>query len=379
MPMDFNCSMVLTTIHDPKLLEDYYTNFKHFGHLDRVKVYLIPDRKTPKEAYLRCEALRKKGLDVVCPDLQEQENFLAKLGSFSKLVPYDSDNRRNIGYLMAYESGYDFVISIDDDNYCQPDDDFLAEHSVVLRDLSSCDVIDTSIGWYNICELLELETTIPIYPRGFPYHKRHLKYDTTVQKNSCQVRMNAGLWLFEPDLDGITWLVAPAHAKSFVNVSYVLGPEAWSPINTQNTALHRDVIPSYYFLKMNYIVGGFPIDRYGDIFSGYFSQACIRHLGHAIRVGAPVAEHHRNTHNYLNDATNELACILVLEDLTEWLKEMKLEGNNYFDVYTSLSYLLEDAAECFSGSIWTESTRGYIHQIAYCMREWINACRLIGS
>jgi hypothetical protein len=36
---------------------------------------------------------------------------------------------------------------------------------------------------------------------------------------------------------------------------------------------------------------GIPIDRDGDIFSGYFVQTCARHLGYSIRVGTPLSNH----------------------------------------------------------------------------------------
>ncbi|MDW8235612.1 MAG: hypothetical protein RMK98_03180 [Bacteroidia bacterium] len=48
------------------------------------------------------------------------------------------------------------------------------------------------------------------------------------------------------------------------------------------------------------------IDRYGDIFSGYFVQACAKHLDGAIRVRTPVAHHRRNAPDYLRDTTSLL-------------------------------------------------------------------------
>ena len=71
---------------------------------------------------------------------------------------------------------------------------------------------------------------------------------------------------------------------------------------------------------MGYEIGGIAIDRYGDIFSGYFVQACARHLGGAIRVGTPVAEHRRNAHSYLQDATREWAWQYVFPSATHLLE-----------------------------------------------------------
>ena len=328
---------------------------------------------------MQCARLAARGWHVSCPSIAEQEEYLQRLGSFGRLVPYNSDNRRNIGYLMAIEQRVDYVISIDDDNFPIDGHDFVAEHAIVCAPAHALHAVNSQTGWYNICQMLRLEPPIRVYPRGYPYSERHRPELTKMDSEHGAVRLNAGLWLSEPDLDAMTWLVAPVCARAADDQSVVLGTATWSPINTQNTALHRDVIPSYYFLRMGYPVAGMAIDRYGDIFSGYFSQACVRHLGHRIRVGTPLADHRRNSHNYLADATKELACIWVLEELTPWLREVRLQGNSYSEAYDSLSHEIEDAVERFTGFIWTDATRGYFHQMAYCMRQWIKACRQLGA
>lgn len=373
--MTLRAAMVLTTIADPVVLEGYCANFAAHGHLDQVQIIVIPDKKTPPTLFMRCAELRKRGADVLCPPIEQQERTLRVLGFPPKLVPYNSDNRRNVGYLMAAESGADFLISIDDDNYCPTDEDYFAEHSIVCSEARRYDVIESNNGWFNLCNLLELEPAGRIYPRGFPYAARHQAPDVKSQSQTATVRINAGMWLCDPDLDGITWLAAPARANRFKGPSIVLGERTWSPVNTQNTALHRDGIPAYYFLPMSHSPAGMQIDRFGDIFSGYFSQACARHLGHSIRAGTPVAEHRRNAHRYLHDATQELPGIWVLEDLLPWLVELRLDGDTYAEAYFSLSVQLEDSLSRFSGFIWTDSTREYFHSMAGSMRAWVAACR----
>jgi hypothetical protein len=291
------------------------------------------------------------------------------------LVPYNSDNRRNIGYLMALESGNEILLSIDDDNYCIGET--YKTSGIVCEEAVTLPAVHSSNGWFNFCEMLEIQPEGRFYPRGFPYHKRHQDPKSTFADETGLVRMNVGLWLQEPDLDAITWLTAPVRARGFKGKSFLLGNDTWSPINTQNTALHRDLIVSYYFVRMGYPLAGMPIDRYGDIFSGYLSQACVRHMGHRIRVGTPVADHKRNSHNYLRDVAGELACILALEPFTEWLHDVKLNGGTYSETYLSLADAIDDQVQHFSGSIWTDATRGYFHQMTYCMRQWVKACRLI--
>lgn len=375
--MNEKASLVITTIFDPVVLDNYYRNFSKYGHLGQVQVILIADLKTPPEAYKRCHGLSRRGLRIIFPTIQEQEAFLSRLGLPSNFILYNSDNRRNIGYLMALESKSDFVISMDDDNYPREDEDFFMQHSVVCNNAYQTSIVNTNIGWFNICAMLELDRPGTTYPRGFPYFARHKISNETFHTAQVDVHMNAGLWLIDPDVDGISWLVAPAHTISLKGKSLVLGDKAWSPINTQNTSMRRAAIPSNYFVRMNYPLAGIPIDRYGDIFSAYFSQACVRHLNGAIRVGTPLADHKRNTHNYMKDAAKEWACIMVLEDILSWLPEAKLSGANYIEAYGCLSYLLEDVVETFKGNIWTDVTRGYFHQMAYYMRKWVKVCKTI--
>lgn len=372
-----SATLVLTSIFEPKVLRNYFENFRDFGHLDQVQAVLIADRKTPPVAWRVCQEVRSAGLRCCCPSLDEQEVFLRRVGIPAGMIPYDSDNRRNIGFLMALEAGSDFLISIDDDNFCLPSEDFFAAHSIVTAPSQPHPVAASITGFLNVCELLDYAGPARIYPRGFPYLARHKDEQWRVEARLAEVHVNAGLWLIDPDIDAMTWLVAPACVAGFRKQSLVLAPEAWSPVNSQNTALRRAAIPAYYFIPMGYSISGMPMDRYGDISSGYFTEACAKHLGGAIRFGTPIAEHRRNSHDYLKDAAREWGCILTLEDLLRWLCEAKLSGDSYVEAYLSLSHLMEDAVEGFQGTIWTDTTRGYFHQVAHHMRAWLKACRSI--
>jgi hypothetical protein len=369
--------LVVTTISDGGFSLDFLNKIEEEGVTDWIQFIIIPDEKTPQSIWTSANFLKRRGIDVVCPTLQEQEQYLKKFGKIFNIIPYNSDNRRNIGFLISYENGNDILVSIDDDNYPVKDVSYFKEHYRVLtRDLKSAKSLDCSNGWYNICEMLTLDEK-NIYPRGYPYYARHrkIKIKSTVSKGSAHI--NAGLWLDSPDVDAMTYLSKPTKARSFNGTSFFLASKTWSPLNTQNTALLREVIPAYYFVRMGYPVMGLNIDRYGDIFSGYFALKCAKHLGHNIRFGSPVVEHVRNSHNYLKDLAKEIMCILVLEDFLPWLVEIKLDGSTYKEAYLSLACQMEDAVEKFQGSVWDDSTRGYFHYLAYCMRVWIKTIDVI--
>lgn len=370
-------TLVLTTIYDPIILETYRANFDRYGHLDDVDVIVIPDRKTPAAAFETCTRLSKKGLKVLFPSLEEQESYLKHIGIDPDFILYNSDNRRNVGFLMALERQQDFLISIDDDNFCLDIEDYFATHWNALSKLENHTVAASNTRFVNICELLDFNTAATVYARGFPYFARHKPDDLRLTNARADVVINAGLWLKDPDVDAITWLGLNPSVRSFRNQSLVLDSSSWSPINSQNTALRAELIPAYYFVRMGYPINGMAVDRYGDIFSGFFALACAKHFGGTARFGTPIADHRRNRHDYLRDASAEWHAIILLEDVLHWLVEARLEGVNCFEAYLSLSHGLEEAVEGFRGSIWTEAARGFFHQMAYCMRTWLSACRKI--
>ncbi len=372
-------SIVVTTIHSGDFLQEYFDNLQKFGHLDEAHFYVITDKKTPVSLYDRAATLRKQGLHVTIPTLEEQDQYLAKVGLDPRMILWNSDYRRNIGYLQAYESHDDIIISIDDDNFPLIEDDFLGGHFAALSSQGPAFQAQSPNGFFNICSLLDFDIQAPPpYPRGFPYYARHRETKepaVITDVTSPIVHVNAGLWLMDPDVDAISWLVLPRRGKSFQGKSLVLDRNTWSPINSQNTSLLRDILPAYYFVKMRYPLGGLDIDRYGDIFQGYFVQAVAKNLGGAVRFGTPLANHRRNTHNYMNDAWGEWACIQALEDLLPWITSAKLSGSDPIEAYASLATLLEEHVETLSGKFWTDAVRAYFHQMGFYMRKWCEVCQ----
>jgi len=371
-------SIVVTTIFEPRFIEGYLENITTHGHLEDTELIVIIDRKTPATVAAACEDARSKGLRVSCPTLAEQETFLGKFPAMAGRVPYDSDNRRNIGYLMALENGADVLVSIDDDNYCLPGADFVGEHAVVGTEASASEV-NGADGWFNIGTMLQGTPAVEIYPRGFPYASRNKPREVARSAPvKRRVAINAGLWLSDPDVDAISRLSLAPRIASADKESVFLGAGTWSPINTQNTALSRESVAAYYYVRMGYSLGGMTIDRYGDILSGYFVQRCAKSLGHAIRVGSPVADHRRTPHNLFKDLYHELAGMVIVEELLPWLKELELKSGNYGDAYLELADQLTARAPSLKGFVWDQGAREFITSTADHMRGWVATVRQIG-
>ena len=370
-------AIVVTTIFEPRFLDGYMENLRRFGH-EGAELIVIIDRKTPASVAERCEHHRREGMRVLCPTLHEQETFLARFPSMAGRIPYNTDNRRNVGFLMALDRGADVLISIDDDNFVLDDVDFVGEHLVTGRTID-LEELESSDRWFNICSLLHSSTKDEIFPRGFPYFAR--RNERTIRREpagAARVALNAGLWLSDPDVDAMTRLTQAPRIASAEPHSIRLGGGTWTPINTQNTSIARDAIAAYYYVRMGFSLGGLRIDRYGDILSGYLLAKCVKTRGEAIRIGSPVADHRRTPHNLFKDLYHELAGMVLLDDLLPWLLELRIDGSSYRELYASLADALEAKAPSMSGFVWDEGGRDFLIETAEHMRAWLEAVSVIG-
>lgn len=384
--MSRKTDIVVTTIFEPAWLQGYLDNIKAHGQEQATTLRIICDQKTPATVYAAAAEAVRQGFQVECPTLDEQTAYLRKLGLPDDYIPWNTDNRRNIGFLKAWESGADVLISIDDDNYCRADSDFVGSHHVVGQPLKALgdQAYADDAAWFNICNLLESQVQDPVYARGYPYAAR--KPEAQAQPGAVpasasgqRLAVNAGLWLDDPDVDAITRLAQRPRMRAAKPQAVILGPATWSPINTQNTALVRDALPAYYYVRMGFPLQGMRIDRFGDILSGYFVQKCAKHLGHALRLGGPVADHRRSHHNLFKDLYHELAGIVLVEELLPWLQALRLEGADYSSSYAALAEALHTEAERFIGFVWDEGGRDFLRDTASCMQRWLAVMKTISG
>jgi hypothetical protein len=371
---------VVTTIHDFAFVVDFARTraSENCANVD-VTFMVIVDRKTSPLLEASIQRARSLGLDVEWPSLSSQEAFLRKLG-LGDLVPFNSDNRRNIGFLMAYAQACDVLISLDDDNRPVPTAPFFGAHLSALTDAAPGRRVTTPSSWFNVCECLEVEPGMTIFPRGFPYSKRSTSCEEVlVEESEAAVGTNVGLWIGDPDVDAVTRLALRPRAVSVRRSAVYLSASTWTPMNTQNTSLLRELIPAYYYLWMGDMGNGKKVDRFGDIWSGYFLQAVMKHLNYASRVGTPIVEHVRTTHDLIQDLSYEVPGIELTEGLVDWVVSAKLSGSTPTAAYESLSHALDDEAERFSGWAWDRHARSYMHKLASKMRLWLSGIRQIAG
>jgi len=368
-------ALVLTTINIPNILLDYANNFEKYGHKNDVDFILIGDLNTPSGAIKIIDEISKRGFKTIYFDIEKQKKWLKRFRKLDKIIPYNSDNRRNIGYLLAKERGNEIIISIDDDNYPQKNEDYLLGHSIVgqkkeLVEFSSCN------DWYNICRHLKTKPKRIIYPRGFPYSKRW-KDNQMLNKGFGKIVVNAGLWLQNPDVDAITNLNESIETIKADKQQYLLSSGTFSPINTQNTAFHVDILSCYWSVRMGKVIRGNKIDRYGDIWSGFFAQKVINHMGDRVSFGLPIVVHRRNKHNFIKDLQQELPGIILTEKLMPILESIELSNGNYSESYLDLSEKIREAVEK-SKNFFSEEKK-YFQEITKEMKIWVESVNKINN
>jgi hypothetical protein len=364
-------TIVTTTIYVPTALEKYGQNARFFGHSD-LNFVVIGDKKTPPETRTFCERLSAQHYPCSYLGIEEQQSYLERYPALWNHLPFNSIQRRNIGLLKAWEDGADIVITIDDDNWML-NHDFLHLHSIVgqSRELPA---FETSSGWFNVCSMLEEASGTPFYHRGFPRGERWKEKEvfTCVSPINRRVAVNAGLWLDDPDIDAMTRLERPIVVRGMMPTApsqFVLQPGTWSPFNSQNTALMRDVIPAYFLSPC--------VGRYDDIWPSYVVVRIAQHLGDVISYGHPLLRQKRNEHVLWKDLDNERVGMLLTDEFCATLRSLTLQGNTYHECYGEVVEKLPLAWSV--GSNWSDAMILARHGLLEGMAIWHSVFQTAGA
>jgi hypothetical protein len=370
--------IVVTTISDGAFVDTYRSAAGSYPSSQDISMYVIGDVNTPPECQRRIEQARDHGILVKYIDVPEQEQFLRPFPKMARLIPLRSDQRRNIGFLMALHDHCDVLISVDDDNFPSFESPFFEHHAVVGTDQTFVSTRSRN-HWFNTASLLEVSDgsghACTIYPRGYP-HSRRFNDASSVDGESVagRVAVNVGLWTGDPDVDAATRLVTTCTSRASNQRRYMLGSHQRAPINSQNTSLLWHAIPAYYFVLMRQDIAGMQMDRFGDIFSGYFLQLCVEATGHRICLGPPYVHQDRNVHNILRDLRLEVPGMMLIEAMTDFLEEALPRATSYSEAYLCLADRLLEWSQKQQGDLWTSSTRQFFIALNGAMREWIATC-----
>jgi len=339
----------------------------------------VGDRKTPATAAALAAEVAAQGLETVYFDVPAQDEW-GKRFALYPLIPYNTDGRRVFGYLRALEDGCELMISIDDDNF-PGEDDFIGFHRRTGQAWQS-PVLKEEKHFHNICEYLVFDPPRLVFPRGFPFQLRghaNQPQRAPCPKGGC-IGVTEGLWLDEPDVDATTWLNGKVKGRDYKGPdTFVLDASTWSPVNTQNTSVVRELIPAFVFVTMAYPVPGGKLDRYGDIWGGYFLLALMQGTRYHVAFGRPLVEHRRNPHNYVDDLRYEFWGMV----LTDWLLELlrasfKPTCRTMPERVLELADFLRTQASNRLPAWCPKEIATFLDSTAHYLDEWSAACREIG-
>ncbi len=371
--------VVFTTVFLPHVLEHLRDSAAGHGHLDKVKVWVVGDRKTPSEALAMCVAAEGKGLETVYFGIEEQEAWGARFPEFYQRIPYDNETRRNLGYLRALEEGCETLICIDDDNF-PTDDDFFGGHLRTGGGVIGPLVSEPS-GYHNVCEYLQIRPSRALFPRGFPFRLRGQLNEPqqAAAHAGARIGVSAGLWLKEPDIDATAWLNGKVESVGYTGPDHVvLEQQTWSPINTQNTSVTRELIPAFLCVPMGHEVPGGRIQRYGDIWGGYFLQAIMQGTVYHVAFGRPLVEHRRNPHDYVDDLRFEFWGMILTDWMTDLLRsEFRPSSADVLDRVSELGTFLQETA-CSKVPGWCpEQVKQFLGCTSENLKGWASVCRSV--
>jgi hypothetical protein len=363
--------IVVTTINDGHFIPIYLRNLREYGRVHDARLYVVGDRKTPASCRATADSARREGMDCVYLGVDEQVACLRDFPGIDRIVPWNSDNRRNVGFIMALRDGVQTIISIDDDNLPVPGQDFIGGHDVVGREIAAPE-FSAANGWYNLFDALEYTPTVGVWPRGYPYRLRNPS-EVRTSRGKATVHVNAGLWLGDPDVDAITRVAIHPAVKRVKCERGLLAPSTYSPLNTQNTAIHRNAMAAYYYVLMHQPMHGSRLNRFGDIWSGYFVQKCAKVLGKAVAFGVPTVEQVRNDHDLFVDLREEYWGIVLSEHLSQWLTDVRLEGSDYGTLYGNLADHLAEYVRTIQHKTVNDEVTAYFDKVRRAMHTWLEA------
>jgi hypothetical protein len=295
-------AIICTTINSPT---EAIVKFSKIPDWDLV---IVGDLKTPHNDFekISCKYLSPTEQHTMYPLLSES-------------LGWNCVQRRNIGFVYAYKNGYDIVATVDDDNI--PDDNWGTD--IIVGTKSNLDVFVTEdICFDPFSPYLKKE----LWHRGFPIQLISSKNDIKkAVQESRRVFVQSHLVNGDPDVDAIGRISFAPNINLRESFNFFTSNKIM-PFNSQNTIIHRDVLP-YYFM--------FPfIGRMDDIWGAYILQSFFPNC---VAFGRANVYQLRNQHDLIKDLEDELLgyreSLNLLKDLRNFKNFLPSKSYDAFKIY----------------------------------------------
>lgn len=275
-------------------------------------LWVVGDRKGPGSYDV-------EGARFFSIDCQKELDF-----KISKNLPESSYTRKNIGYLLAIESGAELLVESDDDNI--PLGTFWAKRT--------CEVDASPVnatGWFNAYRCF---TQKKIWPRGLPLEVIQESWNHHASRSEAPRRVSSfiqqGLANENPDVDAVYRLVCELPISFEDHEPIFLGKNCWCPFNSQNTTFFKPAFPLLY-------LPSYCSFRMTDIWRSFVAQRCLWEMDSFVTFSNATVYQERNEHSLLRDFRDEVPGYLNNDKIRKKLEDLDLkQGKEPVDVLENL-------------------------------------------
>jgi len=273
---------------------------------------IVGDTKTPHEEYFKLET-KYKNVRYLTPEYQEKT-----YKELSDAIGWKSIERRNVGFIEAYNLGAEIIATVDDDNipYDSWGKDLFVNQEIL---------VDLYAPKLDVFDPLSITKDNYLWHRGYPIEylqERHLvEY---MGKTKRRVLVQADLWDGDPDIDAIARLSFKPIVKYDIAAPYCSNKIA--PFNSQNTFLSREVIPHYAVLPF--------IGRMDDVWGSYILQ---HYFPNSVIYNKASVYQQRNVQDLVTNLENEIIgyrnTLKLIKNLNNFEELLSKETLNFYNIY----------------------------------------------
>lgn len=302
--------IITTTINEPT---EATIKFCKIADEKDFTFVIIGDTKTPHDSY---KNLADAYNNVVYLSPVEQDMLYPDL---SEIIGWKTIQRRNIGFVYAYQNGAEVVATVDDDNI--PYDSW-GDNILLGQEIEVDEFENLSCPYFDAISTTEHND---LWHRGFPIEhlqvKNNIEYKGKVKMTPL---VQAEFWDGDPDIDAICRLSKKPIVKFKPFEPFTT--KQLTPFNSQNTFLHRSVL-KYYSV--------FPYTgRMDDIWGSYVMQ---HHFPNSVIFAKASVYQARNPQDLVRNLENEVIgyrnTLQLLDNIKDYWSLLPDKTVEYFNIY----------------------------------------------
>ena len=332
-----------------------------------------------KKGFQMYELNEGKSGRVIYLNPKDQEEIERMGANLSKLLPWNSFGRKNLGYLYAIASGARLIWDFDDDNALLSLPPRILESREVRTVLEVRQKPEMDFcASFNPMPLMGAKM-LPSWPRGLPLSDIKNKacqaeayFVHHVARDSKAIGVFQSLANHDPDVDAIYRLTQPLpfdFDPPYENQTVLIPTGAYSPFNAQATLFTYEAM---FILILPITVHG----RVADIWRSYFGQRLLRDIGFEVAFTYPQVVQDRNSHNYLADLDSEQPLYMKSGKMIKLLQEWSSRCQSMECHFEALIIELYERDYIDIGDVdlvqeWIES----LHQVGYQFPPLLKAVR----